>query len=209
MNKEDMKVLGWVVLIAVALVVLGGVAQYLSKQPRKNNELKGAWEVTWEKVNLREGPGCDTPIIGELEKGDVVRASGIYVDPLFEIISHDCIGADAGHFWLSVSTATGRSGYVTFASVERYDLQEYSKELKGEWVIQWSKVNLRTEPDINAEVAKSLERGATVKATGYYLDPPYDIPVGGDRPDPDNVWLEVECAGEKLYMCSTAIRIPN
>lgn len=221
MNKKDLKIVGILVVVVALVAGMLWVAQFLSKQPKTDEELEGYWKVYWESVNLREGPDSDAPIIGQLEKGDVVRANGRYVDPFFATYPYTGNGANIHHFWGWVTTEDGVKGYLDFGALERCDMQEFhqelkekdmlefDQELKGEWTIQWKKVNLRKAPDINAEVAKVLERGATVEATGYYVDPPYDIPVGGDLPDPNNVWAEVECGGETYYMVSTAIRIPR
>ena len=221
MKKEDLKKVGILLLIGAMVVTMLGVAQYWSKLPKTDKELEGYWKVYWKSVNLREGPDSDAPIIGQLEKGDVVRANGRYVSPIFARFPYTGSEADIKHFWGWVTTEDGVNGYLDFGALERCDIQEFyqelkdkdmlefDQELKGEWTIQWKRVNLRKAPDINAEVAKVLERGATVEATGYYVDPPYDIPVGGDLPDPNNVWAEVECGGETYYMVSTAIRIPR
>lgn len=54
----------------------------------------GFGRITGEDVNLREGPGGRYPLVGKLDKGDVVIVQGV------------------DGYWVQVQVPRGRSGYV-------------------------------------------------------------------------------------------------
>lgn len=139
-------------LVLCGYLLLLGTASFVAAQEAEQGVTAQAYQTT----NLRSGPETRFEIVGQVAADEEVTI----------------VGRDPLDRWLLVLTDEGINGWVpVYALVYEGDLSlipviDESTEASGDdvWITAYGRVNLRSAPDIAAEVVGQMDIGDTAPA---------------------------------------------
>lgn len=98
----------FIILIIIAILVMGVSFFFREKELHSNKEGEQV-SISWQEVNLREGPSTSKKIITQLYRGASVTLTGN---------SSSCIGSGiASDDWVEVELKDGTTGWIVMQSI--------------------------------------------------------------------------------------------